>query len=465
MNATALRTVTSEEFRHMNGELHDAALDDELTIEQLHDAMRAVHSDDHRSVGMSYIQYHISAFTSLVPANQRVQFFAEHLDNPDIVRVILLTNIFDSFESEGREQLVCDITSRYPMPDCTWIRTVGASGRISDEVVTECIKMQLNTNRFSVEQSRPFAESFLLHGSGSRMVLSQRHLDYEGDPYYEFYDQFPAWTRVSEKDFAEIIELCVRRAPEVMFMPGAYDHPELHLRLRAIRPGSGHQRGPYHTTAPEFMMTRCDVSRLRNIAANILCTLEGLSVEQLMELSLGYQKAILEQALPGSLEFLVRATLHDDFYDETEAQQRQRRSFFRDHYPKLTVSAEEAIAAYRKLYFVIAQSLQDNDAYRTAMKIDRELKQLLTRHGYYLGKVTSERSDRHGWQTLIRTDVNGRKVKIIQNGKQHERFNRDDLVYVDRNTDLQLAKWLNEGRTLLFANFHHVNPNRGDNKI
>lgn len=465
MNAAVLRTVTPEEFRRMNGELHDASLGDELTIEQLHDAMRAVHTQDHKSVGMSYIQYHISAFTSLVPADQRVQFFAEHLDNPDIVRAILLTNIFDSFESEGREQLVRDITSRYPMPDCTWIRTVGANGKVSEEVVTECIKMQLDANRFSVEQSRPFAESFLLHGSGSRMVLSQRHLDYEGDPYLEFYDQFPAWDRVPEKDFAEIIDLCVRRAPEVMFMPGAYDSPELQLRLRAIRPGSAYQRGPYHTTVPESMMTRSDVSRLRNIAACLLDTLEGLSVEQLMELTLSYQKHILERALPGSLEFLVRATLHNDFYDETEAQQRMRRSFFRDHYPKLTVSAAEAIVAYRKLYFVIAQSLQDNDAYRVAMKIDRELKQLLTSHGYYLGKVTSERSDRHGWQTLIRTEVNGRKVKVIQNGKQHERFNRDDVVYVDRNTDPQLAKWLDEGRTLLFANFHYVNPNRGDNKI
>lgn len=458
------RTVTAKGFHDVTDELRDAPFAGELTIELLHNAINTVRASDGESVGMFYIQYHISAFKDAVPASQRVQFFAAHLDNPAIVQAILLTNIFDSFEPEGLEQLVRDITSRHPMPDCTWIRIVGSNHRVSDKVITECIKMQLDAKRFNVEQSRPFAESFLRHGSGSRMVESRAYLDYEGDPYLEFYDQSPAWCKVLDDDFADIIEACVRRAPEVMFMPGSYDNPELHQRLRAVRPGAVSRRGPYLSTVPECMMTHTNVRRLRHIAANNLRTLKDLSVDMLMGLPLAYQKDIIKRSLPGSLEFLVKATLHYDD-NETDAEQRVRSSFFRDCYPKLEIDTTELIVTYRKVYYTILHALRDNSVYRVAMKIDRDLKQLLACHGCYIGKVTSEYSERHGRQTLIRTEINGRKVKIVQNGKQHERFSRDDLIYVDANTDPQFAKWLAEGRTLLFANFHHVSPNMGDNKL
>jgi hypothetical protein len=446
-------------------ELADKIYYGELTIDDLHQAVRMICNDltVNPSVGLTFILTNMESFEKVVPARQRAEFFRAHLDNPGIAAVLGNTRLFNSIPDEHQAQLAVDITLRQPMPDCKWISTVARA--TSDEAAFACIQAQLYTKRFSLEQSRPFVEDFLRNGAG-KVLVQTGYLTAVEEPTYIMTDSNPIWSVVPQGKFGEIIEQCLRRVPWLLFQSGKFDEPSLTAKLTAIRPQWGVELGnPYRTSNLQRMLDFEVVDGIAARVAQLLTSLEDLPVETLLQLPLEAQQRLAERGLPGSLEFLVRATL---WYHEcdTKLQRQERLALFKDNFGRLKgISGNELLEMYRKLIGDLYFYPNEKELVEAAARINKRLLRQLFSHGYLIGRVVHKHSERHGLQSVLhspvaekdtsdqRVRVNRRKVTIVQSNTQTDVFKPGALVYVDLNTDRWAAKRVETGETIIFGKF------------
>lgn len=457
--------------REYMGVLDQRHYDSELDVNDLHEAISALYevNGEIRSVGIEFLLYRLGILKEMVSPAERVAFFREHLPNPAISKVITSSQLFDTLSGDEVDELVRTITERHAMPDCTWIRTVSGPGRgVSRQTVLEAVMAQLDESKFTLDESRPFAESFLRHGAG-RVVTSNRYVDHFENPCEILLDTAPIWCQVPDDAFFGVVEACIRRAPEVMFMPPTTgEDSSLQHRLQALRPDPIHAQYMPYTFAqrgPQPMLTLSQVRELQHLAVANLKTLKGLDIEQLMELSFEQHKTIVKACLPGSLEFLVRATLHVDYYEEVDMQE-ARRSFFHSHIKGLSFDKpEDVLNAYQNVRHFIVQMMWVPEVDRLARRVDGAFRQLLATQGYFVGNISREASKNHGVQTVMHVVYDGKKYTIVQNNRQKRDFCDGDLVYVDLNTDPYIMKRFQSGAKLLFGYFRYLDPSKERSSI
>lgn len=449
--------------------LYDTARIGWLSAELLHEVAAMLDPNPRAeivSLGLRFILLQQSDFKGAVPPEDRANFFLAHVNNPSIPVVISNYDLFNCIpEGPQKTELLRAITARWPMPDCAWLTAVRRD--VSDEIIFECMQMQLDPMRFSLEASRPFAESFLRHGAG-RVIESAQHMSLDDWPDFILVDNNPKWHVVPEDKFGAIIEQCLERAPEVMFVPGTREDPDLEIKLTALRSGARQTRSYGLVELRRFL----DLHKVRLLAikaAGLLTTLEGLSVDQLLRLPVHTHEAIAKRGLPGSLEFLVRATLWHDMDEDVETEQ-LRLELFKSHFGLLKCTGEELLAVYRKVVFsLLLHAGESHPSAQTADRIHERFLRLLMQHGYLVGRTATQRSERRRSQTIMVSastnfDSNdrrinlpdGRKVRVIQNERQTEYIPVETLVYVDLNTDAFAAKRVQARERIIFAKLLRV---------
>lgn len=457
-----------EDVRRITVTLEDSACRGKLTVESLHDAVRrtyVVHGEL-RSVGIEYIWRNLRIFCELVEEQLRRPFFMQHLKNPDVVRAIAESNILHSIPECDRGLLINAIAAAQPLRTIKWINAA-IDCEVRPTSVAKAILAQLNSSKVLMDDKRTLARYILHYGAGW-VSESNRFNDRAGKPLFEAMDHRAHWNFLPEDQFFEIIKECVLWAPELMFTTGELGRPNLQERFVAIRPGYDCDDHAYAIDeVPPRFLDKHQVTRLRVMAAGHLMSLEGLSVDMLMELPDDTWLEIAKRALPGSMEFLVRVSLHSF----------KGQFCFANHFASVEITGEELLRTYRTLYSELHDPKVGERIEAIMIAIDRQFIKMLAEHGYYVGKVRRERSAQYGEQTIVYSsydaangaplllNINGVPAKIIQSRGQRKFFEDGTIVYADRNTDPNLANRLSDKRLLVFGHLHHVRPDEESNKI
>lgn len=462
--------VTTEDASLITHGLKTHAWRGTLTIELLDDAIHHTYevNGELRSVGIEYIWRNMTTFCDLVEEQARLPFFMAHLANPDVIRAISEANILSSIPEQDRGLLIVQITKHQPMHTIKWI-TAAMDCRVRPSSVAKGVLNQLQSPRLLMDDKRTFARHFLSHGAGW-VSESHQFVDCDGKPLFEAMSYRAHWNYLPEDQLFDIIKEAVLWAPELIFTASELGRPNLQERFTAIRPGYDPDAYSYDVPGdkvPPSFLDKHQVIRLRTMAAGNLTTLQGLSVDMLMELSEDVWLEIAKRSLPGSMEFLVRVSLHSS----------KAQYCFANHFAAVKITGEELLRTYRVLYFELHDANVGERVEAIMVAIDKQLIKLLASHGYYVGKIKRERSEKFGVQTLVYAvhdadsgqpllvNADGRPVKIIQSRGQRMSFVDGTIVYADRNTDPNLANRLSDRRHLVFAHLHHVHPNEGNNKI
>lgn len=463
--------TTSEDFegvRLITRNLETAARHRSLTVEMLHDAVRHTYemNGELRSVGMEYIWRNMPVFCELVEEQHRRSFFMQHLGNPDVIRAITEANILTMIPERERGQLIIEIAACQPLRTIKWI-TAAIDCKVRSTTVATAILAQLNSPKLLMDDKRAFARHFLSHGAGW-VSESNQFIDWERKPLFEAMSHRAHWAFLPKDQLFEILKECVMWAPELMFTASELGRPNLQQQFTAIRPGYDPDIYDFALfEAPPRFLEKDQVTRLRIMAAGHLTTLKGLSVDMLMELPEDTWLEIAKQSMPGSMEFLVRVSLHSF-----------RAQFcFANHFGSVPITGEELLRTYRVLYFELHDTNVGERVEATMVAIDKHLIRLLAQHGYYVGKVKNQQSDKFGKQAIVYAvhdaedggllliKANGQPTKIIQSRGQNKSFEDDTIVYANRNTDRNLANRLSERKHLVFGHLYCLQPNKGNNKI
>ena len=193
MQKIAYPEVTSPaDLRDIRQELHNKATEAATNgracirhfVEQLHtavDTIDATRGAASSSVGIDWIVDNSELFSTNVDRLSRLPFFASHLDNPYITDLLDNHKLARLFDQRQLTQLARDVAKRYVLSGIEWIRCLAYQGADRD-VLIELVLDRLNNNGFTAEQTDPFVEAYLVHGSGNVTMDSRWPTDDFGDP-------------------------------------------------------------------------------------------------------------------------------------------------------------------------------------------------------------------------------------------------------------------------------------------
>lgn len=365
---------------------------------------------DRHSVGLSWLSSgnHTVLFRKIVQSKEFMDFFARHLDNPQITQMVSESRLIMLFPEHERSTFAKRVLDRYVPEDDGWVATL-LNASVSPELLSESVTYWLhNPNLFLL--GRAFPARFLHVGPGAAKHLCT------GD--WSLSDENALWKIMSEEHLTEALFLCARRVPTVFFAPPTQEGDTTVAHKIQLQLGKKVCREVLKDAAKHLSAE--DVPRL--------------SVSAFDYLGLSYRRALAHQLNGVSLPYLVKLSLD----------QQGGYAIYKEHVAKVMstiVNPAADFAAASKLLFEAKQGMPLSSGMESMiLRINAQLREEMSQMGYAFGTVELFGEEAEGWPLGIRWNDS---IRVDRHASERDITEHDAVIFPwpqDDDTEVTLTR-------------------------